>query len=244
MHGMNGSSHDYDDCMLIFTYTQMRLHPQPGPLSWLSSTWAQRCSCGPGIFEACGMLPGRKRKARPSQGCDSSAWGWILRPAPRNSFTWMDSQQRGNDFNQLKEHKGHPSSIVQGEELILGVGWQGAEERKAGADLNDKERILHKRTRGLQAQKALLAITLCVPFSAVGTHDNDKNHYSALYRLQNSSVSIVSFNSHKNHLRSAVFALCITGKPRVTDMLLNGLQHSTESSLAVSNKLYISVLLF
>lgn len=58
----------------------------------------------------------------------------------------MDSQQTGNDFNQLKEHEGHPSSIVQGEELILGVGCRGIEERKAGSDLNDKERIIHKRT--------------------------------------------------------------------------------------------------
>ena len=73
-------------------------------------------------------------------GLDSEA------SAQKHSFTWMDSQQTGNDFNQLKEHEGHPSSIVQGEELILGVGWRGIEERKAGSDLNDKERIIYKRT--------------------------------------------------------------------------------------------------
>lgn len=42
---------------------------------------------------------------------------------------------------------------------------------KAGADLNDKERMLHKITEqeGTQAQTAQVLIILCVPFSAVGT---------------------------------------------------------------------------
>lgn len=42
-----------------------------------------------------------------------SARGWLLRLAFRSTVsTWMDSQQRGNDFNQLTGHEGHPSSIV------------------------------------------------------------------------------------------------------------------------------------
>lgn len=54
----------------------------------------------------------------------------------------------------------------------------------------------------------------------MGTRSNDKNHYNVLYRLQNTSISIVSFSSRKNHLRSALFSLCITRRPGVTDMLL------------------------
>lgn len=30
----------------------------------------------------------------------------------KHRFTRIDSQQRGNDFNQLKEQEGHPSSTV------------------------------------------------------------------------------------------------------------------------------------
>lgn len=54
----------------------------------------------------------------------------------------------------------------------------------------------------MQAQTALVIIILGVSFAAVGTRGNGKNQNN-VYRLQNRSVSIVSFNSHKNHLKSA-----------------------------------------
>lgn len=48
---------------------------------------------------------------------------------------------------------------------------------KAGADLNDKERTLHKiaEQEGMEAQTAQVLIILCVPFSAVGRRGNGKN---------------------------------------------------------------------
>lgn len=77
-----------------------------------------------------------------------------------------------------------------------------------------------------------------MPFSAVGTHRKDDNHSKALYRVQNTAVSIVLFNPEVSVTERG-------GGLGVIDRLLkSGLQQSMVSSLAGSNKFYVSVPFF
>lgn len=74
-------------------------------------------------------------------------------------------------------------------------------------------RILHKapeEVTGVQTIQSQLS-SLCVPFSVGGTSGNGNDHNNHLLRLQNTSIVIVSYNFHKNHLEPASLSPCTDG---------------------------------
>lgn len=75
------------------------------------------------------------------------------------------------------------------------------------------QRILHKapeEVTGVQTIQGQLS-SLCVPFSVGGTWGNGSDHNNHFLRLQNTSIVIVSYNFHKNHLGPASLSPCRDG---------------------------------